>query len=82
VPRCLGPDGGVMSVEVRELTEGGLVWEGTSGVAEWGCVEVESRKKGSRAAMGKVPRLVIWAIDNSIQSPCHEKFTLPVQLHS
>lgn len=26
-----------------------------------GCVEVESRKKGSGVAISKVPRLVIWA---------------------
>jgi hypothetical protein len=36
-----------MSVEVRELTEGGFVWEGTSRAAEWGCVEAELRKKGA-----------------------------------
>jgi hypothetical protein len=40
-------------------------------------VEVESRKKGVEVAMGKVPRLVIWTIDNPIQSPCHEKFKFP-----
>jgi hypothetical protein len=38
----------------------GIVWEGTSGSGGvGGCVEVESRKKGSRAALGKVLRLVI-----------------------
>ena len=35
----------VMRVEARELTDGGLVCEGTSGAEEWGGVEVESRKK-------------------------------------
>jgi hypothetical protein len=76
-----GPRGRVMSVEVRELIEGGLVWEGTSGVAEWGMCGSRV-EEGSGAAMGEVPRLVIWAIDNPIQSPCHEKFKFPVQLHS
>jgi len=51
VPRCLGLEGGpcrkVMSVEVRELTEWGLVWEGTSGAAGWGDAWKSSRgRKG------------------------------------
>jgi hypothetical protein len=50
-----GPRGRVMSVEVRELIEGGLVWEGTSGVAEWGMCGSRV-EEGSGAAMGKVPR--------------------------
>lgn len=37
----------------------------------------KSRKKGVEVAKGKVPRLVIWTIDNPIQSPCHEKFKFP-----
>ena len=59
--RCRGRAlwGRVMSVEARELTEWGIVWEGTSGAAEWGMCRSRVEEEGSAAALGKVLRPVI-----------------------